>query len=177
MSENNNCPNAHPEKSTLKSIKVWTQIKVIFCRAVIEQKVNRILFWKSPESGRWVFTSPSWDALGSGAAGWSRPDWPPASSRRRPAAPFVPAWRCPWTRCACRGPSSWSRCCASFWRWVWTWRLCWVPPGSQPSGSPCLCGSPAPRPRLGTRPRRLGGAASPPSPQVHLHLPAVFSLL
>lgn len=71
--------------------------------------------------------------------------------------------RCLWTRCTCSGPSSWSPCSASSWRCAWTWWLCWVQPGSPPSISPCLSGSPAPSPRLGKPRRRLRGAASPPS--------------
>lgn len=160
-------------KSTLMEVEFRTQIKLIDFNRVdegAERKQNLIL--KTPAvTGSGVLHFPSWDALSSAlqavvGAGWGRTDWPPASSQNRPAAPFTPAWRCPWTRWLCSGPSSSSLCCASSWRCVWMWWPCWVQPGSPPTTSPCLCGSPVPSPRLGARPRTPSGAASPPSPQV-----------
>ena len=130
------------------------------------------LFWKSRKSPVELFQlstlqraqSGEWRAMvGEDARG------PPAHepfwlTDVRPAVLPVRR-RCLWTRCTCSDPSSSSRCSASSWRSVWTWWLCSVQPGSPPTISPCLCGSPAPSPRHGTRRRRrrLRGAASPPS--------------
>lgn len=93
-------------------------------------------------------------------------------ARGRPLSSCVSAWAasadredptCLWTRFTCSDPSSWSLCCASSWLCVWTWWLCWVQRGSPPTISPCLCGSPAPSPRLASPRRRLSGAVSPRS--------------
>ncbi len=125
------------------------------------------LFWKADPSGSLPLNFSSWTRSKRWRLWWvkTRTHGPPASwsARDWPAAVYAFRRRCLWTRCTCSGPSSSSRCCASFWRSAWTWWLCWVQPGSPRSTSPCLCGSPAPSPRLGTRTRRLSGAASPPS--------------
>lgn len=111
------------------------------------------------------------------------PRGPPASSCRFCLPPFdlltsreegEDTRRCPWTKCTCSGPSSWSHCCACSWRCAWTWWRCWAPPGWPPTTSPCRCGSRVPSPRLAGRDRshrRLPGAASPRSRPVGLSTP------
>lgn len=132
-----------------------------------EKKGKKLLFWKTDLTGCLPLNFSSWTRTKQCGLWWEKTrthgPLPSSSDCERPAAADPVRRRCLWTRFTCSGPSSSSLCSASFWRCVWTWWLCWVQPGSPRTISPCLCGSPAPSPRLGTRRRRLSGAASPPS--------------